>query len=141
MNASVSSAVGVGAPAYTETLPREGESAGRARHLVAASLETWHLTELADSAVLVVSELVTNAVQHSRFTSIRVTVTRVTERTVRVAVVDKDRTTLPELRAVGPDAECGRGLAVVDAVALRWGVDPLRWGKRIWADLELEEAL
>lgn len=127
----------IGAPAYTQSFPREGESAALARRLVTAALDTWHLPELADIATLVVTELVANAVNHARGSTIRVTVTRVTDRVVRIAVVDKDRNE-PQMRAAGPDDERGRGLAIVDAMSARWGVDLLRWGKRVWADVEGE---
>jgi len=49
-------------------------------------------------------------------------------------VIDMDRKR-PVLRAVSADDEGGRGLRLVDELSDRWGVDPLPWGKRVWADL------
>ncbi|MFJ2648293.1 ATP-binding protein [Streptomyces sp. NPDC087420] len=125
----------VGAPAYSETFPRLPESVVPARNLVRAALDTWHLQEFCYSATLIVDELVANAAQHARAKSIRVTITRTAERTVRVAVVDKDHK-LPTPHEAGPDEEHGRGLTIVAGLSAEWGVDPLRWGKRVWADVE-----
>ncbi|MFG3198582.1 ATP-binding protein [Streptomyces sp. NPDC048208] len=77
-----------GHPGYSETLPRVPESARTARRLVRAALSAWGLNDTTDDSLLIVSELVANAVRHARRTSIRVMVERRTPRTVRVAVAD-----------------------------------------------------
>ncbi|WP_461007731.1 ATP-binding protein [Streptomyces capparidis] len=123
-----------GCPGYSETLPSEDESACRARQLVAAALNTWGLGCLIDDAVLIVAELVTNAVRHSDRGPLRVSVKRPEPRRVRVAVSDKSRS-VPTLRAPFDDEESGRGLLIVGAVADRWGTDLRRWGKVVWAEL------
>ena len=94
------------------------------------------MRELADDAALVVSELVANAVQHTACHAIRVRVTRLEQGRVQVAVVDKSHC-LPAPRSSGEEDGSGRGLTLVEAVTTRWGTDPLPWGKRVWADLEL----
>ncbi|WP_199570508.1 ATP-binding protein [Streptomyces murinus] len=123
-------------PAYTETLPRISESVGHARRLVGLALNVWGMDEdLRDIAHLVVSELLTNAVQHARRDSVRVTVTRLDDQRVQVSVVDLCRKR-PQRRAARANEEGGRGLEIVDALSGgKWGVDPLPWGKRVWADL------
>ncbi|MFD5747708.1 ATP-binding protein [Streptomyces sp. NPDC127033] len=123
-----------GAPAYTETLPRVAESARLARLLVAHALTVWEQDELTDEAMLVVTELVANAVDHARGDSIRVTVIRLAEHRLRVEVVDRSRVQ-PVLRAADAHDVAGRGLALIEAVSVRWGTDLLRWGKRVWVDL------
>lgn len=130
---------GTSAPACSESLPRLPESAAAARRMVRTALDVWHLPMLVDGASLVVTELVANAVDHARGSCIRVTVTRTGETGVRIAVVDKDRKR-PDLRPATPDDERGRGLWLVDAVSEVWGVDPLPWGKRVWAELGPLEA-
>lgn len=128
-------AVAIGAPAYTEVFFREPESVARARRLTAAALDAWRLNDLADSAVLVCSELVTNSVEHARGASLRLTVTqRMTG--VRIAVVDLSRLR-PVTRTEDIGGEHGRGLVIVDALASDWGTEPLRWGKRVWAHLDV----
>ncbi|MDG4532649.1 ATP-binding protein [Streptomyces sp. AV19] len=123
-----------GVPAYTKSLPREAASARQARLLVAAVLHTWNLPGLLDTCALIVSELVTNAVEHTECRSLRVTVSRPHQGRVRVAVVDMSQQR-PARRKPSPEDVRGRGLVVVSALADRWGADTLPWGKRVWADV------
>ncbi|SCK49975.1 Anti-sigma regulatory factor (Ser/Thr protein kinase) [Streptomyces sp. WMMB 714] len=123
-----------GHPGYSETFSRAPESVGIARRLVRTALATWRLEQLADSAELITSELVTNAVQHARSSAVRVVVSRPSVKSVHVAVVDKSRAE-PVRCAAGEDDEGGRGLALVELLADSWGTDPLPWGKRVWAEL------
>ncbi|MFD8914092.1 ATP-binding protein [Streptomyces sp. NPDC059575] len=124
-----------GHPGYSETLPREPESAATARRLVRAACVAWGLRGTAEDGALVVSELVTNAVRHARRQSIRVMVERTAPSTVRVAVADFSRT-LPKLCTPKGDEEGGRGLVLVAELAADWGAKERRWGKIVWADLE-----
>lgn len=126
-----------GHPGYTETLPCEEASASAARKLVRTALDAWGLGELAEDSSLIVSELATNAVRHTRSRYMRVTVTRPSPGWVRVAVVDKSRT-MPQPRPASETDTGGRGLAVVDAFSDRWGTDRLPWGKRVWAELRTD---
>ncbi|QKW10262.1 ATP-binding protein [Streptomyces sp. NA04227] len=119
---------------YSETLPSEPESAAAARRLMNTATSRWGLEELAEESALVVTELVANAVQHARGEVIRVVVERTAVRTVRVAVADFSRE-LPRPRAPKDDAEDGRGLFMVAALAADWGTDERRWGKIVWAEL------
>ncbi|MFH9575616.1 ATP-binding protein [Streptomyces sp. NPDC017454] len=118
----------------TETLPRRAESAATGRRIVRATLQDWALGDLVDAAELVVTELIANAVQHARCDSVRLTVRRTEGEGVHVAVTDRSHQ-VPVLRLPGPAAQAGRGLAIVDSLAERWGHDPLPWGKRVWAEL------
>ncbi|WP_405795689.1 ATP-binding protein [Streptomyces sp. NBC_01506] len=128
----------LGHPAYSQTMPCAPESARRARLLVSAACNAWGLPGLADSAALVVSELVGNSVRHSGSYQVRVVVSLPARGRVRVAVVDKSRTP-PTLRVADDSEEDGRGLAVVEALADRWGTEILRWGKRVWVELRPDE--
>ncbi|WP_327385092.1 ATP-binding protein [Streptomyces sp. NBC_01207] len=131
---------GVGDPAYTQTMPREPQSAGIARHLTASALHVWGLEAVQDAAAAVVTELVSNTVRHAERATIRVTVTKAEDgRRVRIAVVDFCPT-FPQPRDVGPEECAGRGLSIVAAMCDgRWGTDRLRWGKRVWAELAVPE--
>ncbi|MEU2738021.1 ATP-binding protein [Streptomyces sp. NPDC007095] len=124
----------VGAPVMSEVLPRELESVPVARYVVRDILDHWDLRELAEDAETVISELTTNAILHARMAAIRITVTRVDERTVRLAVIDRSRV-LPVLRSPDTDDVHGRGMGIVDALTRCWGTDRLPWGKRVWAEL------
>lgn len=106
-----------------------------ARRLVSSALGVWGLEEVEAAAWLVVSELMTNAVEHARMKTVRVTVTRLDQFRVRVAVVDRSKD-LPQARAASLADEAGRGLELVAALCDgRWGTDTMRWGKRVWGEL------
>ncbi|MFD5466393.1 ATP-binding protein [Kitasatospora sp. NPDC127059] len=97
--------------------------------------EEWGLPGLVDPAELTVGELVTNAVRTGCLARMTVTVRRVGERTVRVAVRDGSRV-LPVLMVAGEDEEGHRGLALVHALTgRRWGVSVGAFGKTVHADL------
>lgn len=132
---SVTHARPTGHPGYSETLPRTPASVAIARRLVTTAVATWRMDGLADDAVVVVSELVTNAVQHARSQAIRVTVTRPEPGSVRIAVMDESKA-VPVRCEADEDDERGRGLALVDVLAESWGADALPWGKRVWAELK-----
>lgn len=123
-----------GGPAYTEVLPRTGESARAARRLVEHALAAWALDALVDDASLVVTELVANAAVHARGDAIRVTVSRLEKGGAEVAVADKSHTR-PTRRTPGPEEISGRGLLLIDAIAETWGTDTTSWGKRTWAEV------
>ncbi|MEU6371008.1 ATP-binding protein [Streptomyces sp. NPDC046931] len=106
-------------------------SAALARDLVAERLAALGLTRLADVAELLVSELVGNAIKHAGGRTLLITV-HATERGARTAVTDGSRS-LPTLVRAGDEG--GRGLALIDALALRWGAVPLPYGKRVWLEL------
>ncbi len=122
------------APGYSETLPREPESAVLARRLVRTSCRAWGLHTLAADAAVIITELVANSVRHARRESIRVTVERPAQCRVRLGVVDFSKAR-PVRGTAGPEDEAGRGLVLVEALAAEWGTELLPWGKRVWAEL------
>ncbi len=81
------------------------------------------------AAVLIISELVTNAVVHAE-TLIEVELVR-QDNTVRGAVSDGSKQP-PALLDHGPWDDRGRGLQVVDSLADNWGVVELPHGKTVW---------
>jgi anti-sigma regulatory factor (Ser/Thr protein kinase) len=88
----------------------------------------------ADDAVLMISELVTNAVRHAR-TRLQLSVS-IVEQTLRVEVSD-DEPTLPMAPAPEHHATSGRGLRIVDNLADHWGIIPSTHGKTVWFELQL----
>jgi anti-sigma regulatory factor (Ser/Thr protein kinase) len=108
---------------------------GRSRAAVRAQAGRWGLAEeTAETAVLLLSELVTNAVRHSRVRGRRIEVRCVLrDGLLRVEVSDAG-TGAPVARTAGADDESGRGLALVAALAADWGVRPRRHGigKTVW---------
>ena len=97
----------------------------------------WGLSALQESTELLVSELVTNAVQAARAatgaTPVRLWLL---SDTVRVVILVWDASPEPPVRmSSGDDAETGRGLLLVEAISDQWGSYPVRdeGGKVVWA--------
>jgi len=86
-------------------------------------------------AMLLTSELVTNAVTHTEGTSeLHASYDPVGGR-LRVDVADESPT-VPTIRDVGPSTRVGgHGLQIVDTVASRWGTTLLPSGKSVWFEL------
>ncbi|MBA4862706.1 ATP-binding protein [Streptomyces sp. PSKA54] len=125
-----------GNPAEAEvSLPSRPESAASARRLAqVVVLRHWGLTpRLTEDVVLLVSELVGNAVRH---TGARIFGLRMQRRRgwIRIEVRDPSRG-LPCLMPVHELDISGRGLFLVDKLSDRWGVDLLPRGKTTWFEM------
>lgn len=126
-----------GASGYTALLPCVPESVSRARALVAGVLASWGLEDdLADCGKVIVSELLTNAINHTSTPRTTLSVERREDHTVRITVHDTSHV-VPQATEADSDAECGRGLRLVDALSWHWGYDIARHGKVVWADLKV----
>jgi anti-sigma regulatory factor (Ser/Thr protein kinase) len=127
---------GTEAPIDASTsLPPDTGSAARARRFTVDVLQQWGCPELVDTATLLVSELVTNAVLHARSQS-ELVLRRTDDRRLRVEISDGS-TAAPTRRAYSADAGTGRGMMLVEALAVRWGSELDGDGKRVWFELEL----
>ncbi|MEV6532034.1 SpoIIE family protein phosphatase [Streptomyces sp. NPDC051639] len=104
-----------------------------ARQQVRELLHDWGSEEQRDSAVLLVSEILTNVLVHTDDDALLVA--EVTggpgDRRMRVEVTDASDD-LPHRRHPGELASSGRGLVLVEILAEAWGVDPRGEGKSIW---------
>jgi two-component sensor histidine kinase len=87
--------------------------------------------------MLIVSELVSNAIEHARTASV-VIVRRLTLM-VHVIVIDGSSAP-PLLQPYDVTAPRGRGLQMVDELAARWGWERHSRGKTVWASVELTRA-
>jgi anti-sigma regulatory factor (Ser/Thr protein kinase) len=122
------------------TLPATRPAVAQARQATRAAVAAWRLGYLADSAVLLVSELVTNALRHAApdvAGDVPGTVLRLeyADGWLRIEVHD----TSPHApRPRIPDwlDESGFGLMLVDALAAKWGVLQTAQGKAVWAELD-----
>lgn len=114
-------------------LPRDETSASVARRWVVDVCGGWGCEAELDEILLVVSELVTNAVVHARSDC----TLRLSRRgdAVRVDVVDGGQGSPDPYRA-DENAEHGRGLYLISAMSSAWGVEPIATGgKSVWAEL------
>jgi len=111
------------------------------------ALRRWGVADLVDTAELLASELVTNAIRHTdrdaMFTARLYREpgeSRVAEAgRARLRVEVEDESDLwPTRRTPGEQASSGRGLMLVEALADGWGVEPRGSGKRMWFELSAE---
>ncbi|WP_326700179.1 SpoIIE family protein phosphatase [Streptomyces sp. NBC_01754] len=119
-----------------------GRSVATARAFVRDTLQGWGYTDVVDDAVVLTSELVTNAVVHAG-TAADVLCLR-TEDGVRIEVSDHYPEREIPLQSSGldfgsPDREGGRGLLLCAALASRWGVEYTPAHKHVWFQLDLPE--
>ncbi len=117
-------------PEAVRSFGRYHEAAADARHFAVGAVGSLGAADLADDVALVVTELAANAVIHAR-----------SGFTVAVAArPDVVRVSVRDARPLAPGQALSaaplHGLGAVDALAARWGVQPLgRGGKSVWAEL------
>lgn len=124
------------------------QPAKNARRFTRATLERWGLETLADDAEIIVGEIVANAIRHAGGTAavgdsppparadsqIGLRLFRRAGE-VMCAVLDPSDSA-PVLKPPSYEAECGRGLQLVDALSDVWGWSPVvGYGKAVWAIL------
>ncbi|WP_030252871.1 SpoIIE family protein phosphatase [Streptomyces violens] len=115
-------------------LPIEAREVSRARLLVRAQLSRWGLESAADTAELLVSEIVTNAVRHAHTEHL---VLRLVRTDALLCEVSDDDHSLPQLLSVEDEDEFGRGLRVVSRLAREWGTSRTSTGKTVWFEQSL----
>ncbi|MFF6784096.1 SpoIIE family protein phosphatase [Streptomyces sp. NPDC012510] len=117
-------------------------SVATARSFVRDTLQGWGFADIVDDAVVLTSELVTNAVVHAG-TSADVLCLRA-EDGVRIEVADRyPEREIPlqgsHINMGSPDREGGRGLQLCAAMASRWGVEYTSTHKQVWFQLDLPD--
>ncbi|HJY68170.1 MAG TPA: ATP-binding protein [Streptosporangiaceae bacterium] len=130
-----------GGPEGTEqilrlALPSDASAVRLARQVTRDALATWHLGQLEEAAVLLVSELVTNAVRHAADTGAIGLELVSTGTRLRVEIQDGD----PSWRQMNSLADCdesGFGFLLVDSLANRWGLRRVCAGKAVWAEIDV----
>ncbi|MEU5734290.1 ATP-binding protein [Streptomyces antimycoticus] len=102
------------------------------------ALAGWGLVAVEEVALLVLSELITNAVRHARVPGRQIE-TRYLHQGDKVRIEVHDAADqLPKLRTPTPESVRGRGLVLVETLADQWGVTPRpAVGKAVWAVLAL----
>ncbi|MEU6393385.1 SpoIIE family protein phosphatase [Streptomyces sp. NPDC046939] len=119
-----------------------GRSVATARSFVRDTLQGWGYADIIDDAVVLTSELVTNAVVHAG-TAAEVLCLRAEDH-IRIEVSDRypEREIPLQSSAINmgsPDREGGRGLQLCAALAGRWGVDYSATHKQVWFQIDLPE--
>lgn len=128
-------------PSARLLLPMESTSPLAARTFARRSGCPEHALELLDDALLLISELVTNSIQHGGPPILLAIDCDGGGLTVRVRDGSPH---LPRLAERGPDAESGRGMTLVDVLSSTWGTEPVEDdygpGKEIWFRLQRRDA-
>ncbi|MFI6374133.1 SpoIIE family protein phosphatase [Streptomyces sp. NPDC050546] len=117
------------------TVWRVPQAVGHARRFARRTLRSWGVTEDFDAALLVVSELVTNALVHTDG-QVRMDLTLVSNR-LRIAIADASPRSPVRPTSIGWEATGGRGVLLVEALSATWGTLPVSGGKQVWAELAL----
>ncbi|MCX4881055.1 ATP-binding protein [Streptomyces sp. NBC_00847] len=113
----------------------EPEEVGALRRIMRLRLGIWGLHDVTDEAQLCVSELAANVITHVGRGTPATLMVSMKGTHLRIEVHDPDTRALPTLIDAGCDSEGGRGMALVDAVADRWGV-LLRPDRKVtWCEL------
>jgi len=116
------------------TLPANPTAAAEAREFTSRTIGAWGLGDDLESAGLLVSEVVTNAVRHSdEPVELRL---RRAQRALYVEVADRDPR-VPRPRRGALEDEQGRGLQLLERLTARWGARPLADGKVVWFEIPL----
>ena len=109
---------------------------GEARRFVSDTLSAWDADGMSWTAMLLVTELATNAVLHAS-TPYDVSLERRGDGTLRLGVTDGS-VRKPRARDYAVDATTGRGLGLVGSLAIAWGTSALPSGKTVWCDIAPE---
>ncbi|WP_435838523.1 SpoIIE family protein phosphatase [Streptomyces achromogenes] len=116
------------------TVWRVPQAARHARRFTRRTLRAWQLPpDTVDAALLVVSELVTNALVHTGG-PVRLDLDLAGHR-LRLAVTDSSPRGPVKPAGIGWEATGGRGIRLVEAVSAAWGTVPVSGGKQVWAEL------
>ena len=108
-------------------------AAAEARRRVRAAIRSWPVPVEEDVALLLTSELVTNAVRHEAGQAVMLVISCSNGR-LRVDVHDTSRS-LPAVADVPADAETGRGLLLVETLSDEWGFYRTPAGKAVYFTL------
>ncbi|GHJ39220.1 SpoIIE family protein phosphatase [Streptomyces sp. TS71-3] len=117
------------------TIWRVPEAPRHARRFTTRTLRAWGVTHDLDAVLLVVSELVTNALVHTDG-QVRLELTLINDR-LRIAVGDSSPRTPIKPTNIGWEATGGRGILLVQAVSDASGTVPVSGGKQVWSEIEL----
>lgn len=113
----------------------EPEGVGALRQIMRLHLGIWGLHDISDQAQLCVSELVSNVITHVGIGTPATLMVSMSGTRLRIEVHDPDTRALPTLVDATSDSEAGRGMALVDAMADRWGVQLRADRKVTWCEL------
>lgn len=116
------------------TLAAVPEAVAHGRAWSRETMKEWQLGHMTDGIAQLVSELVTNSVEHADTSRVRVLLI-LAAGILRLDVTDDDVVNLPIRAQASADDIAGRGLAIVEALSDRWGVHISATAKSVWCEL------
>ncbi|QDY78150.1 ATP-binding protein [Streptomyces qinzhouensis] len=121
-----------------EVRPQDARRVSQIRRIGRAALRKWGFHGAVDDAELIISELVTNAIENGSGCSVGFSISCVGT-TVRIEVADGSHSRPQVRRRGGLYEEGGRGLVLIEHLASAWGTS--EDGTRTWCELQLGEDL
>jgi anti-sigma regulatory factor (Ser/Thr protein kinase) len=118
----------------TIDLPPTAVSVPTSRHLVLELLRVWDAPHDREDAALLVTELVSNVVDHVGGEANLTLELQLSDRWLHIGVVDGS-SIRPVVRELSMDRPRGRGVRMIQEIADRWGADDHLDGKRVWFEL------
>lgn len=119
----------------------EPEAAAALRRLMRLHLGLWGFPGVIEAAQLCVTEMLSNVITHVGPGTPTTLSVSMNGGHVRIEIQDPDTRALPTLLQAGAESEGGRGMALIDAMAVRWGVEPRADRKVTWCELAAEPGL
>jgi anti-sigma regulatory factor (Ser/Thr protein kinase) len=113
-------------------IPPVSTGIGEARRFTRDQMKIWGLAGIADNAILMISELVTNAILHGGEGAVLTLLAD--DLKIRAEVRDSSPA-MPVVRSYSETATTGRGMVIVDALASVWGTYAVDGGKVVWFEL------
>ncbi|MFF8994868.1 ATP-binding protein [Streptomyces sp. NPDC014983] len=113
----------------------EPQEVAALRRMLRLHLDGWQLPDVIDVAQVCVSELVSNVITHIGLETPTTLAVSMNGSNLRIEVHDPDTRTLPTLVRAGLNSEAGRGMALIDAMADRWGVEVRSDLKVTWCEM------
>lgn len=111
------------------------ESVGPARQVVRATLSAWECADdVIEAAVLITSELASNAVAHALSSPVFTVLCAMRHGTLTLAIADHDARP-PSRVDFAADDDHGRGIFLIEALASAWGYETCPGGKMVYARL------
>jgi serine/threonine-protein kinase RsbW len=123
----------------TLTLPATGRAPGLARQATRDALLSWQLAHLEETAILLVSELVTNVVRHACSRALAMALRLEPEGASLLIEIHDSDPHEPRPRMPGGLGESGFGFVLVEALAGKWGVRQTATGKAVWVELDARQ--
>lgn len=118
------------------TVPSVPPAVSAAREWSRRTMHRWRLGEAAEPVEQLISELVTNSVEHAECASVTVLLFYAVGM-LRLEVRDQDAAHVPVLKHPETGDVGGRGLVIVQALSDRWGVRITDSGKAVWCEFAL----